>query len=304
MLILWFGCSETVRHVAIVKVAAISRNSIIVVMPDTQYAACCFPETFRVQTEWIRHEKQTRNIAAVLHVGDIVDHPFARVEWEIASSAMRALDGVLPYVLVPGNHDVGADRATLINHHFNPVSMSWIAGTAVAGHIENSYMFINISGRAWLVMGLEYSPREDAIRWANQVLRAHADLSAILLTHAYLDGADGIRYHSSAQAFYPEGGNDGEQLWQKVVVPNRNVRLVLCGHYGIAHQTSVRPDGSRVHEIVSDYQWWKSDQNNNGYLRLMEFDYKTNRIRVQTYSPVHHSFLTGNEHQFTLSLER
>jgi hypothetical protein len=281
----------------------------VVVLPDTQYYAHYYPDTFPAQTKWILQEKASRKIAAVLHVGDIVDDPFVLPEWDVAGSAMRLLDGKLPYVLVPGNHDLGADRTSPINDYFSPDSMPWITGVMTAGHIENNYALVDIGPRAWLVVGLEYGPRDAVVAWADKVLKAYADRPAILLTHAYLDGADGTRYHSPEQAFYPngytpeQGNNDGEMLWQKLVVPNSNIRLVLCGHYLVGRQTSARPDGSLVHEVLSDYQWWDDDWNGFGYLRLMEFDYETREIRVQTYSPTRKSFLSGDEHQFTLSLE-
>lgn len=281
----------------------------VVVLPDTQYYARDFPQTFMAQTNWIIAQKPARKIAAVLHVGDIVDAPFVVSQWNVAGSAMRILDGKLPYVVVPGNHDMGLDRTTPIDDYFSPDSMPWITGTMTVGQIENNYALIDIGPRSWLVVGLEWGPRDATLVWANQVLKAYADRPAIILTHAYLDGGDGTRYQRPDQAFYPigytpeQGMNDGEMIWQKLVVPNGNVRLVLCGHYGIARQTSARPDGTLVHEIVSDYQWFEGPENGFGYLRTMEFDYAQKEIRVQTYSPTRKSFLTEDMHQFTVSLE-
>jgi hypothetical protein len=284
-----------------------SYNATIVVLPDTQYASSFVPDTFRAQIEWIVKEQTVRNIVAVLHVGDIVDHPFERAEWNVASSAMRLLDGKIPYLMVPGNHDLEVDRASLIDDYFSPASMPWISGVMAPYHIENSYALVDIGPRTWLIVGLEYGPRDAVVVWADKVLKAHAELSAILLTHAYLDGSDGTRYNSPVQAGYPvvaytidQGLNDGEMLWQKLVVPNPNIRLVLCGHHFVGRRTSVRPDGSLVHEVAADYQWWEGDWNGYGYLRVMEFNYAGDEIRVQTYSPTRHEFLEGDAHQFLL----
>jgi hypothetical protein len=281
----------------------------VVVLPDTQYYAHYYPQTFPTQTNWILQQQARRNVAVVLHVGDIVDDPFVVGEWNVAGSAMRLLDGKLPYVLVPGNHDMGYDRATPIDEYFSPDSMPWITGTMTTGQIENSYALVDIGPRSWLVVGLEWGPRDATVAWADQVLKAYADRPAIILTHAYLDGGDGTRYQQLEQPFYPsgytpeQGMNDGEMIWQKLVVPNGNVRLVLCGHYGVARQTSARPDGSLVHEIVSDYQWWEGADNGYGYLRTIAFDYERMEIRVQTYSPTRKSYLTEDMHQFTVSLD-
>jgi DNA repair exonuclease SbcCD nuclease subunit len=281
----------------------------VVVLPDTQYYSHYFPSTFSAQTTWILQEQVPRRLAAVLHVGDLVDDPFEIPEWNVAGQAMRLLDGRIPYVLVAGNHDIGSDRSSPINDYFSPDSMPWITGTMTVGQIDNNYALVDIGPRTWLVVGLEYGPRDAVVAWADTVFKSYADRPAILLTHGYLDGSSGTRYSSPDQPFYPlgytpeQGINDGEMLWQKLVVPNPNVRLVLCGHYGVTRQTSARPDGTLVHEIDSDYQWWNGDWNGYGYLRLMEFDYEAKEIRVETYSPTLDSYLTDDLNKFTLSLE-
>jgi hypothetical protein len=99
-----------------------------------------------------------------------------------------------------------------------------------------------------------------------------------------------------------EGINDGEMIWQKLIVPNANVRLVFCGHdFGAARLTSTRPDGSRVHQMLADYQWLVDG--GSGFLRALEFDYDKKEIRVETYSPTLDQFLTDDANQFTVSLE-
>jgi len=297
----------------------------VVVLPDTQYYASSYPGIFAAQTRWIVEQQATRNIAAVLHVGDIVDAPNDKAQWTVANSSLRLLDGLVPYVLVPGNHDTDADRVGSIDSYFSPATMPWIGGTMGAGQIENNYAVVDIGPQKWLVLGLEFGPRDAVLTWADGVLKANWTLPAIVVTHAYLYG-DGNRYdvaisgldssQPNFQWFIPqwygytpkEGINDGEQIWQKLIVPNPNVRLVFCGHdNGAARLTSLRPDGSRVHQMLSDYQWLHSgtpdDRGGSGYLRVLEFDYGQKQIRVQTYSPYLDRFMTDDANQFTLSLE-
>ena len=293
----------------------------VVVLPDTQYYSASFPATFAAQTGWIVEHKTERNIAAVLHVGDLVDNPTSAAQWGVANSSMRALDGVVPYVLVPGNHDTDVNRHGLIDKYFAPSTMSWIAGTMTAGQIENNFALVDIGPQQWLVLGLEFGPRDAVVAWADKVLKTYPNLPAILVTHAYLYG-DGQRYdvaisgldstQPNFQWFIPQyygytasqGINDGEELWQKLVLPNKNVRLVFCGHDSAAARlTSTRPDGSRVHQMLSDYQWLNGADDGFGYLRTLEFDYDKKEIRVQTYSPSLDLFLTDDANQFSLSLE-
>jgi 3',5'-cyclic AMP phosphodiesterase CpdA len=285
----------------------------VVVLPDTQYYSSSFPDIFAAQTRWIVAQKSARNIAAALHVGDLVDLNTDKAQWTVANSSMRALDGLVPYVLVPGNHDTDTTRVGSIDNYFSPTTMPWIAGTMGAGQIENSYALVDIGPQKWLVLGLEFGPRDAVLIWADGVLKANWTLPAIIVTHAYLY-ADAHRYdyavYGASQAYYPqfynftpkEGSNDGEQIWQKLIVANPNVRLVFCGHYGVARLTSLRADGSRVHQMLSDYQWADS-LGGSGYLRLLEFDYGKKEIRVQTYSPYLDQFMSDDANQFTLSLD-
>jgi 3',5'-cyclic AMP phosphodiesterase CpdA len=289
------------------SIAVPATTATVVVLPDTQYYTDYFLDIFPAQTRWIVQQKLGRNIALALHVGDIVDFASELPEWDVAGAAMRVLDGKVPYVLVPGNHDEDTDRQGPINDYFNPETMPWITGTMVAGHIENNYALVDIGPQPWLVLGLEYGPRNAVLTWADGVLKAYPDRPAIIVTHAYLY-PDGTRYHSPDQSYYPvgytpaEGINDGEMIWQNLIVPNPNVRLVFCGHYGVGRLTSTRPDGSRVHQLLSDYQW-RDDLGGSGFLRTLEFDYAKMEIRVATYSPYLGQFLTDDANQFTVSLE-
>ncbi len=97
--------------------------------------------------------------------------------------------------------------------------------------------------------------------------------------------------------------NDGEMLWQKLVLPNSNLRLVFCGHQtGAAWLSSGRPDGTVVHQMLSDYQWLNTHHYGFGYLRIVQLDFAAKMIRVRTYSPDLDAYLTDGTNQFTLDL--
>jgi hypothetical protein len=251
-----------------------------------------------------------------------VDAFNSQEQWSVASAAMRRLDNVMPYIIVPGNHDTDGKRQGLMNSTFPPVTMSWIAGTMTPGQIDNSFAFADLGGHPWLLIGLEFGPRDAAVAWADAILKAYPTTPAMIVTHAYLY-RDGTRYDfakagadenkSTYQYFFPayygytadQGINDGEMLWQKLVLPNPNVRLVFSGHdTGWAHLSSTRPDGSVVHQMLSDYQWLDGQNFGFGYLRVLQFDYDKETIAVQTYSPYLQRYLTDADNQFTLGLQR
>ena len=77
----------------------------LVVLPDTQFYSEKYPDIFIAQTRWIRDQKDTLNIVAVLHEGDIVQNPGNEQEWKVADEAFSRLKGVVPWGVAIGNHD-------------------------------------------------------------------------------------------------------------------------------------------------------------------------------------------------------
>jgi hypothetical protein len=320
--------SDTIPPIAdggVTLETAAPKPATIVVLPDTQYYNndWGYAPVFAMQTNWILEQKSPLNIQAVLHVGDIVDNCNSADQWTNANAAMRLLDGVVPYFIVPGNHDVDGNRKGLMNDYFGPASLPWVTSTMTMGQIENNYALVDIGPQKWLVVGLEFGPRDAVMTWADAVLKAYPDRPAIIVTHAYLYG-DGARYdvaksgldsdtkkNPNYQYYIPQsytytssqGINDGEMIWQKLIVPNTNVRLVFSGHVmSAARLTSTRPDGSRVHQMLSDYQWLNGDYFGYGYLRVLQFDFAKKTIQVHTYSPYMDDYLTDDANQFTLDL--
>jgi len=150
------------------------------------------------------------------------------------------------------------------------------------------------------------------LAWADQIAKRYATTPAILVTHAYLDSED-VRYDHVAR---PEelwnpyryladdragDVNDGEEIWRKLVSGNDNIRFVLCGHDladGIGRLTSVRPDGTTVHQLLANYQ--TGTLGGGGYLRLMRFDPGARKVAVRTYSPFAGRYKTEPDNQFML----
>lgn len=290
----------------------------LVALPDTQYYAAAHPEVFRAQTQWIVGKRKTQEIALVVHEGDIVDADEPR-QWANARESLGLLDGVVPYILSTGNHDYTrkGDRLTrdsLIDTYFPELSRARatrLEGTFEPWHIENSFQILDAPGGPWLILSLEFGPRDAVLSWADRLLRQHASLPAIVVTHAYLR-ADNARYDHTAEraGWNPHrylddrasgAVNDGEEIWRKLVVKNHNILFVLCGHElgdGVGRLTSVRPDGSRVHQILANYQM--GPLGGGGYLRLMRFTPAKRRVQVRTYSPFLDRFKTDPDNAFEL----
>jgi len=264
-----------------------------VVLPDTQYYAERFPATFTAQTEWIVAQRKARRIAGVFHLGDITNRNTPE-QWRNARAAMRVLETAgMPYCMVPGNHDYGAagkggDRTTLLNDFF-PIadrrgSPGW-GGTfdKEPDRLENNFQLMAAGGRKFLVLGLEFGPRADVVRWANEVVGDHRDHEVVLLTHAYVY-FDDTRYDWARQGPRQKGNphsyglatsgrgdvHDGEQLWRKLVARHRNVIMTFNGHVlgdGLGRVTTAAA-GRRISQQLVNFQM--RPNGGDGWLRLVE----------------------------------
>lgn len=283
------------------------------ILPDTQGYAGAYPEIFESQTRWIADHAEALNIDFVLHVGDVTNGN-SNEEWDVARVSFSHLDGVVPYALVPGNHDYYPDRvrSSRLSEFFpldEQAAGATFGGAFAGDSSDNTYHLFSAGGMDWLVVALEWAPRALVLEWAGQVLGAHPDHYAIILTHAYTY-IDGRRYdwvtRGEAQAWNPHSYpvniwpevSDGQELWDKVILHHTNVRFVLSGHAhgGTGHQTSLGADGFPVHELHSNYQ--DGPMGGNGYLRLMNFH--DDRIHVQTYSPYLDDYLRAAGHDYML----
>lgn len=294
----------------------------IVALPDTQYYAAAHPEILTAQTDWIVRRAHDDHIAAVVHEGDVVDADEPR-QWQAASRSLHELDGVVPWVLSAGNHDYRRNGSVIsrdsgINTYFPPADFArnaWFGGTFEPGHIENNFAIVDAPGGCWLILSLEFGPRDVVLAWADRIAKRYAALPAIVVTHAYLY-SDGTRYdhlNRPDQLWNPhvyladrhDGDgqvNDGEEIWRKLIVHNDNILFVFCGHDladGVAELTSARPDGTLVHQVLANYQTGKLG--GEGFLRVMRFFPAERRVAIRTYSPYADRFKTDTDNDFSLA---
>ena len=305
----------------------------LIVLPDTQgYADVRHKETqkhwpgiadqrscFFAQTEWIKKNKQKLNIGMVIHVGDITQTEYDE-EWQIADKAFKIIDNSVPYLLCSGNHDMGYSlqhrktsysRTSRFSSYFppsrftnNPLYEPHFGREKnlhfrEEGKIENYYLYLRKGGMKFLILSLEFKPRDETLAWANKVVAQHTDYRTIVVTHCYLTSRKGQR---SGADSYPVIGNSGESIWKKFVSHHKNIFLVLSGHAMENLLTSKGRNGNTVHQVQADYWYWDIPEikAGSGYLRIMTFYPDKNIIDVQSYSPVLDRFLTRPKSKFSL----
>ncbi len=262
----------------------------LVLLPDTQFYSEKFPETYVAQTMWIRERVKADNFKFVVGLGDIVQNAHVEKEWLNAYEASHILDGVVPYSSVPGNHDlVTKDKvitrdSTLFNKYFGFSRYErepWYGGHWGASN-DNNYCRFQAAGRDFLVLSVEFAPRDEVLDWAAEICQKHPDHNVILATHSYLN----LQGRTTGQAKVADStANSGVQMWDKLVRKQPNIFMVACGHVGgVNLLLSTNDAGGRVIEILTDYQ--NLQKGGEGWLRTMKFVPTDNKIYVEAYSPL------------------
>lgn len=300
----------------------------IAVLPDTQALSQSYPAAFTAQTQWIKDNRTSHNIQYVLHLGDVTQNNNA-TEWGRALTSMSILDGFVPYAIAPGNHDYGpGGNATTRDSLFNDsayfgagsnyATQSSIGGFYEAGKTDNSYHTFNAGGRDWIVLTMEFGPRDSVVNWADGVMDAHANHTGILVTHAYMYNDetrydDGLR--GSTQSWRPEaygvasdpaGVNNGQELWDKMV-SKHNFALTLNGHVlgdGTARFSAINPNGGVTHQGLQNFQPGTEvgGDPDNAYMRLYEVQPDNETVHVRSYSPTLDNYLTDAAQDFYIGL--
>jgi len=290
----------------------------LAVMPDTQVYSQAYPEHFENQTRWIADQAGAHRIQHALHLGDVVNRGnIDPKQWDNAQKALKHLHGRVPLGVVPGNHDyddnTGRFRKTQLNRIIPPDVLAQ-GKTLQTLHdkrvIDNQALAYEVDGQKWLMLGLEFGPRDRVMGWAKKVLARYRDHNAVVFTHAYMY-SDETRYDHKTkdQKWNPanyrleDSFNDGQMMWQKAFRDAPNVRIVLNGHVlndGQAYLASKATAGHTVHQMLQNYQ--TQHEGGEGYLRLLEFQPDGKTVQAKTYSPSVDKYKTDPANQFRFEL--
>ncbi|MEA2013187.1 MAG: metallophosphoesterase [Verrucomicrobiota bacterium] len=298
----------------------------IVLIPDTQaYVynsknAIIFTEI----TKWISTNKKKENIKLVLHLGDITYYNSPK-EWNNAQKSMFVLNNELPYIMCIGNHDIGnggksQTRTTLFNEYFkitnNKLNEKLLVETYEKGKLENACFTFSQAGKKYLLLTLEFAPRDKVIDWADKMAKQYSNHEIILITHEFIDehsqvlSKNKIPLRSSdntpgnAKRYnlnnHKGGVNNGNNIWNKLILKNKNFILIANGHYmswektaggelkklpyiASAHRSDKISGGKTVHQLLFNAQWIPNG--GDGWVQILTFYPKQKKIKVRTFSP-------------------
>ena len=294
-----------------VTLTLVTRNQpfSLVLLPDTQnYTREIYGATrdiFTAQTQWIVDHKDELNIAFVLHEGDITDQNIA-TEWANGRASMGLLNGVVPYALAVGNHDglyTSRSDTALFNQYF-PLSqfqnLPTFGGVFESNRLDNCYHLFSAGGVDWLLLSLEFGPRDEVLAWANQVVTDHPDCRVILLTHAHVYCDNTLIGSSTDQGAIPKSYgrmNNGTDVWEKFLRQHANTAFVFNGHTGgTGRLVGTNDYGNRVFQMLADYQF--DTLGGEGYLRIVQFYPDQDKMWVRTYSPYLDDWRIDSANQF------
>lgn len=287
----------------------------IIIMPDTQNYLK-YPNLDRMffaQTEWIKANKAALNIQFVIHEGDVTDDSSPE-QWQKARECMAVLDGVVPYAVCVGNHDIlnpdKQDTTSRITEYFEPAEFAgypWWGGQ-MPGEDCFWYRF-QVMGEKFLVLSLGLGPSDAMLAWANSIVTANPDCKILMTTHSYVydDGSLSTTKTSKDGSIYgkfPNGDrrNSGLEIWEKHVSKHSNYLMAFSWHLRgpAARNEMVGEHGNTVHQMLANYQY---EKNGNGWLRILTFKPSEKKVVVKTYSPVIEEYWVDEENDFTLLLD-
>ena len=309
---------------------------------------------------WIVRRREEMNIQQVLFTGDLVysnshgfvDQPkglrfyrsgrlrdlIGEEQWKAFSRLMERLDGEVPYILSTGNHDYGIGSAENRNSYFDkyfPTDRNPLTRRHLVGCAPNAFGLSTLQtaayeftapapdGRKFLVISLQFAPTDADLAWAKKIadMPRFADHIGIIVTHSYIR-ANGLRIESEKYALSKAGGNPGEQIFQKLVYPAKNIRMVVCGHVcspdkwesAVGFSWAKNASGKSVAQMVFNTQaigGGFSGNGGDGWLRLLEFMPDRKTVKATTFSPFfygststnHMAWKTDERNQFTFELK-
>lgn len=299
-----------------------SNNFKIILLPDTQTLVEEYPEVYNAQMKWIA--EYSTDYQFVIHQGDITQNNNDE-EWQIAKKGFQLLNGKIPFTFSLGNHDMGsadgkfADvrNTTFANSYFSVEELTKncnLVASFPKNTVDNLCHSFSVGFEKWLVISLEFGPRNKTLAWANSLINKYPDYKVIINTHAYLfedntlmDGNDWWQpqAYGVGNDVGDDAVNNGGQIWEKLVSKHKNIVFVFSGHVlksGVGTLVGVGNHGNNVYQMLANYQKNAGEMvGNEGYLRIVSVNYKEKRIDVKTYSPYLDKYINSPDHNFNFT---
>lgn len=141
------------------------------------------------------------------------------------------------------------------------------------GHFD----LITAGGLDFIFVYTGWGTTDVEIAWMNDVLPLYPERTAVIVQHEYLSITGGLSPMP-------------QRVFDEVIVPNENVRLVMSGHFhdALTRSDEINDSGDglvdrTVTSMLFNYQG--AARGGEGFLRLLQFDNEDAEMQVRTYSP-------------------
>ncbi|MEE1074388.1 MAG: LamG-like jellyroll fold domain-containing protein, partial [Acutalibacteraceae bacterium] len=273
------------------------------IVGDTQYMNNFYYDRYSDIYDWIVENKEERKIEYVLNMGDITENN-SDTQWQRAATEHAKLDGLVPYTVLRGNHD----KTGGLNAAFNKAPYNTSYSGSYDGKVENTWRELVVCGVKYLIFTLDIGPSDDVLAWAGRVIEDHPYHNVIITTHVYLDKAGtpmNSSYNSaSTNPTYGGGGNDAEEMWDKLIGKYENIVMVLCGHVSAntaVSTTRVGEHGNVVTQMLVDPQSVYRTIGDTGMITILNFSENGTKVSVETLSTVRDMhFISQGQYEITL----
>ena len=198
-----------------------------------------------LQMAWVYDNIDNLNMKAVLCVGDLVEqndnnalnrnmlNQTSRQMWEAVSKSFKWIDGKVPHLHSPGNHDYGfkhsEDEHTFFPDYFTAERQGKVLLDCLVeefpnregrASLENAAFQFELPGwsRKILVITSEFAPSDAAVQWAKDLCLSdkYKDHIVIYMTHSYMTCHGRCKNALVKKENYPltqkEGNNSGVQI--------------------------------------------------------------------------------------------
>ncbi len=272
--------------------------------------------------QWIADNVENENIQHVIGEGDSTwDN--SDLQYSRAIEGFSKFNNLVATNVIIGNHDYvwnasGRD-STRYQEYFgeNAILQSATANTYVGYYkdpadkttTENSYYRFSINGKKWMILQLEFHPRESVLEWAQSILTKHADDNVIVTTHSYLDGEGNYATNTNMNYTADDdkvGGSIGdttEAIWNTYLNKHNNIKLIVCGHShnwtgAVVTREETNLDGEKVPVLMVNAQDMDAadgaDTTNAyytheplGLLGILRFSADGKNVALQYYAPAY-----------------
>ena len=237
--------------------------------------------------DWLVKNSESKKIKYVLGLGDVTQDDYDS-EWTTAKEQIIKLNGIIPYSIVNGNHDSVAqlNKYFAEDVNFTSQEIGYYSGTSLG----NYYVKFTAGGNKYMIVALQFAPSNAMLEWASNVIGTNPDYQVIITTHAYLNGDGEVLTtgDGGAPSHYNKNNPDGDDMWEKLVSKNRNIKMIFSGHIAadnIVYRSDVGEEGNTVYQLLVNPQSMDHTyMYETGMIAMLYFSNGGNTVKIEYIS--------------------